>query len=180
MRLQHTFRAILVALLCTGVAAPQLQAAGGSAEVTKHGIPIRTQVEDVALQGSGQLQGALVDVNGRPVVGAPVMVGQAGKVIAEMQTDAEGRFVTPGLKSGVYQVASMAGVQSYRVWDTTSAPRSAKQGVIHVLPEGVARGAGEGMGDALRSALTNPIVVVGAVVAAGVAVVAIASDDDDS
>lgn len=177
MRMQLTLRALIVALTCFGVAAPQLRAAGATANVTEHGIPIRTQVEDVVLQTGGGLQGALVDVNGKPVVGSPVAIGQSGKVVAEMLTDQEGRFSTSGLRSGTYQVASLAGVQSYRIWDASTAPKSAKQGVIHVLPEGTARGQG---GSGVRAALTNPIVVVGAIVTAGVVAVAVASDDDDS
>ncbi len=177
MRINSMVRGFVVALTCFGVVAPQLQAAGATAAVTAEGIPVRTQVEDVALQSNGELRGAVVDVNGKPVASAPVAVGQSGKVVAELQTDAEGRFAVTGLKTGTYQVASYAGVQSYRVWNAEAAPAKAKQGVIHVLPEGVARG--QNNRSPLIRALTNPLVLAGGV-AAAVAIGIAVTDDDAS
>lgn len=186
------FRAVVVAMTCFGIAVPQLAMGNTPVMQTADGIPIIYKVDDVALQTGGQLLGAIVDVNGRPVVDAPVAVGQSGKVLAELKTDQEGRFAITGLTNGTYQIASFAGVQSYRLWNPGAAPQSAKQGVIHVLPEGLARGNGGcddgcdaaggkacGGKSKLTSALCCPLLIVAAVGGA-IAIAVAASDDDDA
>jgi hypothetical protein len=188
MRLQRTFRSIVVFTTCLGIAFPVSAAtpATAPASVTAEGIPVRLQVEDVRLH-QGELRGAIVDVNGKPVASAPVAVGQAGKVLAELNTDSEGRFAVKGMKTGTYQVASYAGVQNYRLWNE-AAPSQAKQGIIHVLPEGVARANSCDSGcdscaggqSSLCKSLGAPLLVIGAVAAAVAITVAVADDDDDA
>jgi hypothetical protein len=181
VQLNKKIRAFVIALSCLSVSAPQGLLANTSLARTADGIPVHSKVDDVALQTGGQLQGAIVDVNGKPVINAPVAIGQGGKVLAEMTTDKEGRFAVAGLKAGTYQVASFAGVQSYRLWEESQAPSMAKKGVIHVMPEGegLERGNNSKSPGPLVRAVTNPLVLataVGVAIAIGVA----ASDDDAS
>ncbi len=128
-----------------GPTAASANAVGRSAS-TSDGIRIDATVEDVVLNDRGELAGALVDPNGTPIENAPVVVGQMGKPVAEATTAADGRFVIANLTPGTYQIATYAKVQNYRVHrsvgaDANNVPKGAKEGVIHVMPTTVSRGA---------------------------------------
>lgn len=172
MKTSKMFRATVVALTCLGVCVPQLSMAAES--VVVDGIPVSRTVEDVSLQ-DGQLIGGLVDQSGRGVEDAPVVIGQNGKPVLQLRTDAEGRFAAEGLKPGVYQVVSHGGVKNYRVWDAADAPATAKRGVIHSVDPQIARGADNG---GLLGILANPIVLA-LIVAAAIAIPLALDDDDD-
>lgn len=171
MKTSKLLRATVVALTCLGVCVPQLSMAAET--VVVDGIPVSRKIEDVSLQ-DGLLIGGLVDQNGRGVEDAPVVIGQNGKAVLELRTDAEGRFAAEGLKPGVYQVVSHGGVNTYRVWDEPNAPATAKRGVIHTVDPQIARGA---HGGGLLGVLANPIVLA-LIVAAAIAI-PLALDDDD-
>lgn len=173
MKLSKIFHFVLVATTCVSVSMPQLAAAGKP--VTQLDVPIKRSVEDVVLQ-DGALRGALVDKAGRGVADAPVLIGQNGKKVAEVRTDAEGRFKFAGAKVGTYQVVSHGAAGSYRVWDAASAPQTVKQGVIHTVDPQVARGASSG---GLFGLLSNPLVLAG-VIAAAIAIPLAVDDDDDA
>jgi len=172
MKTSKTFRAIIVALTCTGVCLPHRSIAAETMIV--EGIPVSKKVEDLSLQ-NGLLVGGLVDASGRGVENAPVVIAQQGKPVLEMKTDSEGRFAAAGLKPGVYQVVSHGGLNNYRVWEEGSAPATAKKGVIHRVDPEVARG---GSSNPLLSFLANPIVLA-MIVAAAIAI-PLALDDDDN
>jgi hypothetical protein len=153
-----------------------------SAEVPGSTIPVKPQIEDVALGVSGTLQGAIVDNSGKPIRGASVVIAQAGKVLQEAKTNQEGRFEFSGVRQGVYQVASHAQAQNYRTWQPEGAPPHAKKGVVHVMPEELVRG-GEPVfgGGGLSSIVTHPLLIAGVVVTTAVVIGAVAlSDDDDA
>lgn len=172
MKTSKTFRAAIVALTCLGVCFPQLSMAAET--VVVDGIPVSQKIEDVSLQ-NGLLIGGLVDQAGRGVSDAPVVIGQNGKPVLELRTDADGRFAAEGLKPGVYQVVSHGGVNNYRVWEEEAAPAVAKRGVIHTVDPEVARGARNG---GLLGVLANPLVLA-LIIAAAIAIPLALDDDDD-
>lgn len=172
MKASKTFRAAIVALTCLGVCFPQLSKAAEN--VVIDGITVSQKIEDVSLQ-NGQLIGGLVDQAGRGVSDAPVVIGQNGKPVLELRTDADGRFAAEGLKPGVYQVVSHGGLTNYRVWEEDTAPAVAKRGVIHTVDPQVARGARNG---GLLGVLANPLVLA-LIIAAAIAVPLALDDDDD-
>ncbi|QDS90559.1 hypothetical protein EC9_47730 [Rosistilla ulvae] len=177
MKIRKTLHATLAIWTCIGLAIPRAAVGNespGQAPQVKP-IAIAPRILDVALHRNGELQGAVVDSNGRPVEGAPVLIGRFGKPIAELRTDPQGRFVVGGLEGGIYQVVSHGAAQHCRVWPAGTAPATAKQGVIHVTEPAVARGAGTSR---LHSIFANPLFAI-AVVAASVAI-PIATEDDDA
>ena len=173
MKLNKFAHAALVATICMGVSMPQLVSARDA--VAPAQVPVKQVVEDVVLKAD-TLHGALVDQAGRGVEDAPVVIGQNGKQVAVLRTDAEGRFAAPGLKAGVYQVVSHGGAVVYRVWNENEAPAAAKQGVIHTVDPQVARGAHHG---GLLKLLSNPIVLA-LIIAAAIAIPLALDDDDDA
>jgi hypothetical protein len=172
MKTSKTFRAVVVALTCLGVCFPHPSFA--TEMVVVDGIQVNKVVQDLSLQ-DGVLIGGLVDSNGKGVEDAPVVIGQNGKAVAELRTDAEGRFAAKGLKPGVYQVVSHGGLSNYRVWEADQAPVDAKKGVIQTVDRNVARGASNG---GLLGILANPLVLA-LVIAAAIAI-PVALDDDDA
>ncbi|QDV14575.1 hypothetical protein CA51_44830 [Rosistilla oblonga] len=177
MKIRQILHASLLIWICAGLVTPRATIGNESPAITRHAkpIPIAKRIQDVALHGDGELQGAVVDSNGHPIEDAPVVIGQFGKPIAELRTDRQGRFVVSGLNAGIYQVVSHGGAQHCRVWPTGTAPASAKQGVIHVTEPEVARGAGN---SSLYSMYSHPLFAFG--VAAASVAIPIAVEDDDA
>ncbi len=171
MKTSKTFRAVVVALTCLGVFFPHSSFA--TEMVVNDGFQVNKDIQDLSLQ-DGVLIGGLVDSNGRGVEDAPVVIGQNGKAIVELRTDAEGRFAVKGLKPGVYQVVSHGGLDSYRVWEADQAPANAKKGVIQVVDPNVARGATSGSAFDLANILIAGLVIIPAVA------IPLALDDDDA
>lgn len=173
MKTFKTFRAAVVALTCLGVVVPRGAIAANP--VVVDGVPVSQVVEDLELQ-NGMLIGGLVDASGKGVADAPVVIGQQGKPVAELRTDAEGRFAAKGLKPGLYQVVSHGKVSTHRVWESGKAPAEAKRGVIHSVDPQIARGASNG---GLLGILANPLVLA-LVIAAAIAIPLALDDDDDA
>ena len=174
MKAQKPLRFTLVVVTCLGMALPRLSLAGDD-PLANLSIPVSKKIENIQLDANGNLRGAIVDANGRPIADAPVVIGVNGKPIAKLRTDREGRFRKDGLKQGFYQVVSHAGAHHYRVWEPGNAPAGVKQGVIHVAGSEVARGAGY---SALLAILSNPVFLAALVSAA--IVIPIAIDDEDA
>lgn len=173
MKFNKILHLALVATTCVSVSMPQLATAGNN--VAQADVPIKRKVEDVVLK-DGALRGALVDKAGRGVGDAPVVIGQDGKHVASLRTDAQGHFAFEGAKAGTYQVVSHGAAGSYRVWDGAKAPGDAKQGIIHTVDPEVARGA---TNQGLLGFLTNPLVLAG-IIAAAIAIPLALDDDDDA
>lgn len=190
MRIKKCLRMTIVAITCVGMVVPTSAAAPRSV-VTESGIPVRTQIEDVALHARGELRGALVDVNGQPISNAPIAIGQSGKLLHELTTDSEGRFTATGMTAGVYQVASEAGVQNYRMWSVGTGPVTAKQGIVHVITDETVRAQCQCENCqnqccppkrrcCVSSALSNPVLVGAALLAVTAAVIISENSDDAS
>lgn len=179
MNKMKIFRTVLATVAVVGMTVPQV---GLAARAIEHQIPVDQQIENVRMSGVDTLRGAIVDPAGKPVVGATVVVGQAGKVVAEATTNADGEFEIGSLHSGVYQIASHAKSQNVRLWHKTdAAPVGTKNGVVHVMPENIARGNGKFNGNGpLLNALSNPYLIAGGIAAAIAIGVAVSQDDDDA
>jgi len=86
-------------------------------------------IVDVALGDRGQLDGQLVDRQGRPVRDAQVGLLQQAEVVAVATTDDHGRFQMQGVAAGVYQLASHDSQIQCRLWAPQTAPPSAARGI---------------------------------------------------
>ncbi len=122
-------------------------------------------VSDVSLSVGGRLQGAVVDVQGIPIAGAPVVVRQKGRAIVRTTSDAAGRFRFRGLRGGVHQIVAAHGSGLYRLWTQRTAPPSSGNGVLIITKGDVLRGQ-----IPLRDFLTSDKVLFGGVVLGAVAI----------
>lgn len=196
MRISKSLRACLSVAICVAMALPHSAMANAAAAQVVDGVKISQTVKDLRLGSNGTLSGVIVDETGKPVASAPVVIGQKGKPFAEFDTGADGRYAVSGLKPGVYQVVSFAGVETVRVHKSKDAPAGAIQGIVQVITsDGIARGQSCNNGcnqcnDAgckdcskprysrLRSVLTNPL--TWALVLAAAIAIPLALDDDAS
>lgn len=189
-KLVHT---VLALALSVSMACPQALQAASPKAMTVNGVQVSTTVKDLALH-SGAIRGALVDPNGKPVEGMVAVIAQQGKTLDVQESNAQGQYTFENLKPGVYQVATNAGVQTYRVWNTESAPAGADRGIIQVVNDDVVRGScgctdpgcdgcdgiGGGKGAGLSKVLANPnVVILGAAAIAAAIAIPLAVDDDD-
>ena len=155
-------------------------------------------VTDVALTPDGQLVGTIVGKDGMPLANRKVQVLHNQAVVAEVQTDRNGRYEVEGLRSGFHVVRSPNTELACRFWAANVAPPSAKNGLVYAEDAVVIRGqgcgedcTGDGCGEGCNGrgsrgrarglfggfgAAGVPIVGIGAFVAAGVAVGAAAAD----
>lgn len=184
MKSRQIWQVTLAAWSCLAFSVPQISMAAdghtaampSTLTAAAAPIPIAKRIADVALHGDGELQGAIVDSNGRPIADAPILIGKQGKPIAKLRTDAQGRYIAGGLTPGLYQVVTHGRGEQIRVWAAGTAPASAKQGIIHVADPAIARGAGTGR---LYSVFSHPLFAF-AVAAATVAIPIAIEDDDDA
>ena len=173
MRLRQLWGGILVASASLGMVLPQGVYAA-SAQLTR---PASTAVRDVALHDGGCLTGQVLDATGNPVAGTAIAVIDQDRAVASTQTGADGRFTIPGVKAGVYQIATSNGVTVCRLWAPRTAPPAAQGDALVVLGDTVVRGGVGGGG--VVGFLSNPW-VLGGIVAAAIAIPLILDDDDAS
>lgn len=157
-----------VLLACLGMLAAPIQA-------SQTNRVARQAIADVAIQGSGALEGAVVNVNGVAKAGAVIKVISRGEVVAQTKTDRNGRFSVEKLRGGVYQFQTEAGVTTCRVWSNRTAPPAAAHKLLIVDQGDVVRGI---HGQNIMNAVSNPWVLAG-IVAVAIAV-PLALDDDDA
>jgi hypothetical protein len=167
--------AALIAMLVPQMVYAVNPSAAAAGQAT--GANATVAVQDVALQAGGVLQGQVLDVQGRPVAAAAVTVMQQGQVVRQAQSDASGRFSVAGLKGGLYQIATAQGGAVYRAWTAEAAPPAATNGVLIVNGDSVVRGGMNHSGP--LGFLANPW-VLGAIVAAAIAIPLALHDDDDA
>ena len=196
MRISKKLRAIVTLAVCAAMSLPHSVMANGVAVQVVDGIKVSQHVKNLQLGENGTLAGVIVDESGKPVASSPVVIGHQGKAWAEFDTGADGRYQVTGLKTGIYQVVSYAGVETYRVFEK-DAPVDAVEGVVQVVSqEGIQRGQACGNGcnqcgdpccksncnkprySRLRAFLSSPI-VWGVIIAAAIAI-PLALDDDDA
>ena len=179
MRNTKPFRALVAVMLSAIMLVPHPVVAAGQRAQKVDGIEISNTVKKVVLDQGTTLKGAIVDAAGNPVANAPLVIGQQGKFVTKLATDADGRYEVTGLKQGYYQVASFAGVQNIQVVDAKSAPKDSVRGVVQVInDEGIARGQNAGRFEFLMQLIRNPLVWA-IIIAIGIAI-PLAIDDDDA
>ncbi|MEN0111485.1 MAG: carboxypeptidase-like regulatory domain-containing protein [Planctomycetota bacterium] len=162
---------LAAALACVGmIAQPSLATA-----------PVASPaVADVALADGGVFVGKVVNGQGAVMADTTVSLQQAGQQIATAKTNEEGVFAVQGLRGGLYQVVADNGVVSYRLWAPNTAPPAANQSALIVTGDAVVSGQqyGQQGGGVLRWMRENPL-LVGAGVAAAIAIPIAVDDDDD-
>ena len=194
MKLVKSLRMTAVWMACAGMLTPAAIFGSTPAEPT---TPLR--ISDVALAAGNTLTGQLVDSQGQPLAQQAVYLQRNGQVVAKVVTNEVGQFQAGQLQGGLYHVATSTTQGTYRVWADQTAPPAAATGVLlvdngqvlrgqcadgcstagvpgHVLGQGgfpVAPGGGGMLGF-----LANPW-VIGAAVAAAIAI-PLAVDDDDA
>lgn len=166
-------RGLLVATASVSMLLPQFAYAASSGPLSN---PSSAAIRDVALRDGGVLTGQVLDTEGIPVAATPVAVMDRERAVATALTDKDGRFEMAGVKAGVYQVATAKGVTVCRLWAPRTAPPAAQPDALVVNGNTLIRGA-DGCGSGVISFLSNPW-VLGAIVAAAIAI-PLALDDDD-
>ena len=81
------------------------------------------QGTDVVLV-NGELNGKLLNANGKPVEGAAVSVSKNGKVVAKTVTKTDGSYTVAGLSNGTHTVSLADGKFPVRLWSKDTAPAS--------------------------------------------------------
>ncbi len=150
---------------------------------------------DVSLNDQNQLVGRVVNQQGTGLNGATVHVRRHQKHIASVKANEEGVFHTGPLTGGVYQVAVAGKTVELRVWQGAAAPpRAAKLATVIVGPTVRAQsctnvgcslancdgscGRAAGLANGPLRFMFHPL-VIGAAVAAAIAI-PLALDDDDA
>lgn len=182
MRLMRLLRGSMVAAASLGLFVPQMAYGVSPGGASPSGTPVIREavpVQDVALQPDGVLRGQVLDGQGQPVANGAVAVAQQGKLVTRTQTDEQGRFAVAGLRGGLYQVATAQGGGVYRVWTAEAAPPVAKNAALIVNDATVVRGMQDRCQGGVLGFLGNPW-VLGAIVAAAIAIPLCLDDDDAS
>jgi hypothetical protein len=169
-------QATLATFACIGMVCPTPVVAHEPAHAAK----------DVALRPGGVLVGQVLDMQGAPRAGAPVVVLQNEQAVVNTQTDANGVFAAQGLRGGQYQIVTPEGQKLYRFWAADTAPPTAADAAVLVTGDEVVRGQwspppghtsyGGRWLDWVRS---HPYLTAGVVAAAIATPIAIAASDDD-
>ena len=174
MKAMQIMRSAAVALASFGIVCPQWVQAGNAQTPVQATRPV-SAVKDIALGEGGTFQGAVLDPQGQPVARTAVVVAKADQLVAQAHTDEAGRFAISGLQGGVYQVATVSGVEVYRLWAPNTAPPAAGQEALLMAGDTLVRGQ---QGAGVLRFLGSPWVLA-AIVATAIAV-PMAMDDDDA
>lgn len=130
---------------------------------------------DVRLTDKGTLQGVAVNMDGIPLSESPVSLYQGTRELGAGETDRLGRFSFGPLSPGTYHLVIRDHVLVVRTWQHQTAPPNAKPAVLVVIGDRTSRG------QRPIGKLLNPdVVVLGALVAAAIAIPLAVSDDDSS
>lgn len=165
MRSLQFIKCAAVALATLGVVFPQARVmADQRAAAPAAKAPA---VLDVALSGSGQLVGRVVDTQGSPLAGAAVVISQNQAEVARVTTDKAGSFTANGLKNGNTTLQVGQAQVACRVWSDKTAPPAAKDGLTIVTGNSPVRGQ-YGVVEPLDILILGG--VIGALVLGGVAV----------
>ena len=128
-------RALVVLWICSG---PMIL--GPARAMADQPVVSHSDFVDVALSQDGVLHGLVVDTEGSPIAGTTVVVRQQGTVMAQLQSDLEGRFAVPILQGGVYNVSAEGTVHAVRLWVHGTAPPPARFALMLVGRQETLRG----------------------------------------
>ncbi len=130
------------------------------------------KVLDVTLSSEGKLVGQVVNADGNPVAGEPIVLLMKRTAVSKTTTDLQGRFGLVAPRSGVFTVVVVDRVIPVRAWRAEIAPPAARASLLCVTTESTVRG------QQLMSVLRNPW-VIGLGIAAAIAIPIALNDDDD-
>lgn len=136
-------RGLAVTLACLGMMFPQariLAAAPKAADKPVVKAVAAKSPIDVALAKGGMFQGHLYDDKGKAIEGAPVVIRQAGRVVAETTTQEDGLFELKNLRGGTYEVKAGKVDGVCRLWSPNTAPPAAVSEVTVVSGTNIVRG----------------------------------------
>jgi hypothetical protein len=131
---------LVLSLCCFSLLLPQPVIAAGPSPIHPASADRSIRVVDVALGPQGTLDGQVVDPQGIGLSSVPVILFQESRQVAATSTGEQGRFTFKNLPGGVYGVMSAGVVTACRLWAPHTAPPSAKQHVLIVSENCVARG----------------------------------------
>ncbi len=167
MTLLRSCKTLLVALAFTGTVLPLRPVLGETPEVNGPvaGVEATQAVRDVALGPGGILRGTVVDPQGQSFRAVPVVVRQASREVARVQTDETGRFQIRGLRGGLYRIESSGSLIVCRLWTAVAAPPAARRELL-LVGGGAAERGQMPLGDLFVS---KPF-LVGMIIAAAIAI----------
>jgi len=142
MTVLQGMRSFAIGLACAGMIWPAgvIEAAPPTAPGQSKGPPQATVVQDVGLDGSGQLRGMVVNPSGTPIAHAVVVVQSGDREVGRAETDGLGRFAVGPLHGGTYQLKVGGQGRLVRLWAANTAPPAAKNMVLVVLGGNLVRG----------------------------------------
>jgi len=180
MRLFRAIRGLLVVLATFNIVLPTRTVVAAAQRAQQ--LNVRKDLVHVALGKNGQMQGQLVDPQGKPLADHPVAIYDARraqpnpKPIAEGRTDAKGRFTFHELRPSAVIVVADDSVAVCQCWNSNLAPPSAKQDILLVTDGKIERGQSP-IGELL---FANPIIMALLIIAAIAIPVAIHDAQDDA
>ena len=184
MRIDKSLQRSVLLLACIGMIIPRSCLAQ---------VAVQPATMDVALTAGGSLSGQVVDRQGNAVADVAFQMKQGNQMVVDTRTDELGRFQVKALQGGVYQVAAAGQARQIRVWAPQTAPPNAQVNLTMAVGD-IQRGQGctidsctgtcGGTCAACNSGgalgfLMNPW-VIGAAVAAAIAIPLALDDDDDA
>ena len=104
--------------------------------------PPKSLLLDVSLLDDGSLVGVYVDKQGAPMKDGEVILRQRGVTVASATTNQDGQFRVRVARGGVYEIATMRGSQTVRLWTHDLAPPAARPSIVLVDSQTVVRGQG--------------------------------------
>jgi hypothetical protein len=127
----RAFRCAAVALAGLGLITPRCVLRAGETPASK------AAVVDIALDESGDLAGAVVATDGKPVDGAVVTLSKQGKAVARTTTNEAGAFALASVKGGTYEIQAGDSARLVRVWHSEAAPPAAAESATLVVGQTV-------------------------------------------
>ncbi len=147
-------------------------------------------IVDIALGAGGMLSGRILNGNGQPVPNTTLSLQSHQRTLAKATSGKDGSFRFSAMRGGIYQIQAEGHTMTARVWAENTAPPHALANATLVTGT-VVRGQGCtedsctgacggtcAAGKAPLAFLLNPV-VIGAAVAAAVAIPLATDDDDD-
>ena len=127
----QSIKLAFVALAALGLILPQPMAALGAQS--------QAPIPDLALGQGNTLAGQVVDSEGNSLSDVVVTVLSGDREVVRTKTNKEGRFAVAGLSGGAYTLVAEGSKLPCRVWSEGTAPPNAKDGLLLVSGDTVAR-----------------------------------------
>ncbi|MFH1919916.1 MAG: carboxypeptidase-like regulatory domain-containing protein [Planctomycetota bacterium] len=142
MRGSSGLKGAVITLACLGLLVPEAAIVAAEPREASSPTPAAVEIVDIALGSAQTLRGTVVDPDGAPVAGAPVVLLNGLRPVASTETDPNGRFVFAGVRGGVYGVGAAGSVRICRAWAPRTAPPAANGALLIVSDGSLVRGRG--------------------------------------